>query len=90
MAAAYGAFFAARRPGIAAVCGSALIGAPCWCWRPIPPGRLAFAPLQIPAGIVVAPVWAAPFFVILLWRRRDAALTGEGVVCVGSSRCCCC
>lgn len=34
-------------------------------------GRLAFAPLQIPAGIVIALV-GCPFFVVLLWRRRDA------------------
>lgn len=33
-------------------------------------GRLAFAPLQIPAGIVMALV-GAPFFLLLLWRRRD-------------------
>lgn len=33
-------------------------------------GRLAFAPLQIPAGIVIALV-GGPFFLFLLWRRRD-------------------
>lgn len=33
-------------------------------------GRLAFAPLQIPAGIVMALV-GGPFFLLLLWRRRD-------------------
>ena len=33
-------------------------------------GRLAFAPLQIPAGIVIALV-GGPFFLLLLWRRRD-------------------
>ncbi|WP_417691058.1 FecCD family ABC transporter permease [Roseibium sp.] len=32
-------------------------------------GRLAFAPLQIPAGIVMA-VLGVPFFLMLLWRRR--------------------
>jgi len=33
-------------------------------------GRLTFAPLQIPAGIVIALV-GGPFFLLLLWRRRD-------------------
>ncbi|TWF59042.1 FecCD family ABC transporter permease [Neorhizobium alkalisoli] len=33
-------------------------------------GRLAFAPLQIPAGIVMS-VLGVPFFLLLLWRRRD-------------------
>ncbi|NDL63357.1 FecCD family ABC transporter permease [Acerihabitans arboris] len=33
-------------------------------------GRLAFAPLQIPAGIVMSLV-GGPFFLLLLWRRRD-------------------
>lgn len=33
-------------------------------------GRVAFAPLQIPAGIVVALV-GGPFFLLLLWRRRN-------------------
>jgi iron complex transport system permease protein len=33
-------------------------------------GRIAFAPLQIPAGIVMS-VLGAPFFLLLLWRRRD-------------------
>lgn len=33
-------------------------------------GRLAFAPLQLPAGIVIALV-GAPFFLLLLWQRRD-------------------
>nr|WP_233148990.1 iron ABC transporter permease [Shimwellia pseudoproteus] len=33
-------------------------------------GRLAFAPLQIPAGIVVAGV-GGPCFLVLLWLRRD-------------------
>lgn len=34
-------------------------------------GRLLFAPLQIPAGIVIA-FAGGPFFLFLLWRRRDA------------------
>jgi iron complex transport system substrate-binding protein len=38
-------------------------------------GRLAFAPLQIPAGIVIALVGCP--FLLLLWRRRDA-LNQEG------------
>jgi ABC-type Fe3+-siderophore transport system, permease component len=33
-------------------------------------GRLAFAPLQIPAGIVIS-LLGCPFFIFLLWRRRD-------------------
>lgn len=33
-------------------------------------GRLAFAPLQIPAGIVMAAI-GVPFLLALLWRRRD-------------------
>ncbi len=67
--AAYGAFCAARRP-VSLLCGSALIGA-LLVLATDTLGRLAFAPLQIPAGIVIAPV-GCPFFVILLWRRRDA------------------
>ncbi|PCR47492.1 hypothetical protein CQA88_23455 [Klebsiella pneumoniae] len=67
--AAYGAFRAARRPGIAAARqradGALLVLATDTL------GRLAFAPLQIPAGIVIALV-GCPFFVVLLWRRRDA------------------
>lgn len=34
-------------------------------------GRLAFAPLQIPAGIIISLI-GCPFFILLLWRRRDA------------------
>jgi iron complex transport system permease protein len=33
-------------------------------------GRLAFAPLQIPAGIVIS-FTGGPFFLLLLWQRRD-------------------
>ncbi|MFS8039010.1 FecCD family ABC transporter permease [Xanthobacter sp. AM11] len=33
-------------------------------------GRLLFAPLQIPAGIVMCVV-GVPFFLFILWRRRD-------------------
>ncbi|MGU3401368.1 FecCD family ABC transporter permease [Brucellaceae bacterium D45D] len=33
-------------------------------------GRLAFAPLQIPAGIVMS-VLGVPFFLLLIWQRRD-------------------
>ncbi|MCZ3384580.1 MULTISPECIES: iron ABC transporter permease [Kosakonia] len=33
-------------------------------------GRLAFAPLQIPAGIVISLI-GGPFFLLLLWQRRD-------------------
>ncbi len=33
-------------------------------------GRLLFAPLQLPAGIVIS-LLGAPFFLWLLWQRRD-------------------
>ncbi|HGY0251392.1 TPA: FecCD family ABC transporter permease [Klebsiella pneumoniae] len=58
------------RGGQVLLCGSALIGA-LLVLATDTLGRLAFAPLQIPAGIVIALV-GCPFFVILLWRRRDA------------------
>lgn len=50
--AAYGAFCAARRR-VSLLCGSALIGA-LLVLATDTLGRLAFAPLQIPAGIVIA------------------------------------
>ena len=55
---------------VSLLCGSALIGALLVLVTDTL-GRLAFAPLQIPAGIVIALV-GCPFFVVLLWRRRDA------------------
>ncbi|KQN64528.1 MULTISPECIES: iron ABC transporter permease [unclassified Erwinia] len=55
---------------VALLCGSALIGA-LLVLLADSVGRLAFAPLQIPAGIVMALI-GAPFFLLLLWRRRDA------------------
>ncbi len=83
--AAYGAFRAARRP-VSLLCGSALIGA-LLVLATDTLGRLAFAPLQIPAGIVIAR-WAA---------RSSLSCSGVAVmpfnrkvVCVGSSHCCCC
>ncbi|XBS71492.1 iron ABC transporter permease [Acerihabitans sp. KWT182] len=33
-------------------------------------GRQAFAPLQLPAGIIIS-LLGGPFFLLLLWRRRD-------------------
>lgn len=33
-------------------------------------GRLAFLPLQLPAGIVIS-LLGGPFFLLLLWQRRD-------------------
>jgi iron complex transport system permease protein len=33
-------------------------------------GRLAFLPLQLPAGIVISMI-GGPFFLLLLWQRRD-------------------
>jgi iron complex transport system permease protein len=54
---------------VSLLCGSALIGALLVLFTDTL-GRLAFAPLQIPAGIVIALV-GCPFFILLLWRRRD-------------------
>ncbi|WP_435945493.1 FecCD family ABC transporter permease [Dryocola sp. BD586] len=34
-------------------------------------GRLAFSPLQLPAGIIIS-LLGGPFFLLLLWRRRDS------------------
>ncbi len=67
--------FVLRGGQVSLLCGSALIGA-LLVLATDTLGRLAFAPLQIPAGIVIALV-GCPFFVILLWRRRDA-LNQEG------------
>lgn len=33
-------------------------------------GRLAFLPLQLPAGIIISLI-GGPFFLLLLWRRRE-------------------
>ncbi|ENN6803965.1 iron ABC transporter permease [Enterobacter ludwigii] len=33
-------------------------------------GRLAFLPLQLPAGVVISLI-GGPFFLLLLWQRRD-------------------
>lgn len=62
--------FVLRGGQVALLCGSALIGA-LLVLATDTLGRLAFAPLQIPAGIVIALV-GCPFFIALLWRRRDA------------------
>ncbi|WP_241186374.1 FecCD family ABC transporter permease, partial [Klebsiella michiganensis] len=62
--------FLLRGGQVALLCGSALIGA-LLVLATDTIGRLAFAPLQIPAGIVIALV-GCPFFIVLLWRRRDA------------------
>ncbi|WP_424753434.1 FecCD family ABC transporter permease [Klebsiella pneumoniae] len=62
--------FVLRGGQVSLLCGSALIGA-LLVLATDTLGRLAFAPLQIPAGIVIALV-GCPFFVVLLWRRRDA------------------
>lgn len=62
--------FLLRGGQMALLCGSALIGALLVLVTDTI-GRLAFAPLQIPAGIVIALV-GCPFFIVLLWRRRDA------------------
>ncbi|HCB1502270.1 TPA: iron ABC transporter permease [Klebsiella michiganensis] len=62
--------FLLRGGQVALLSGSALIGALLVLVTDTL-GRLAFAPLQIPAGIVIALV-GCPFFIVLLWRRRDA------------------
>lgn len=62
--------FLLRGGQVSLLCGSALIGALLVLFTDTL-GRLAFAPLQIPAGIVIALV-GCPFFILLLWRRRDA------------------
>ncbi|MEJ5175521.1 FecCD family ABC transporter permease [Erwinia sp. MYb416] len=62
--------FLLRGGQVALLSGSALIGALLVLVTDTI-GRLAFAPLQIPAGIVIALV-GGPFFLLLLWRRRDA------------------
>lgn len=62
--------FLLRGGQVALLCGSALVGA-LLVLTTDTIGRLAFAPLQIPAGIVIALV-GCPFFIVLLWRRRDA------------------
>lgn len=61
--------FLLRGGQVSLLCGSALIGALLVLFTDTL-GRLAFAPLQIPAGIVIALV-GGPFFILLLWRRRD-------------------
>ncbi|MEH5525441.1 iron ABC transporter permease [Raoultella planticola] len=61
--------FLLRGGQVSLLCGSALIGALLVLFTDTL-GRLAFAPLQIPAGIVIALV-GCPFFILLLWRRRD-------------------
>lgn len=62
--------FLLRGGQVALLSGSALLGA-LLVLLTDSIGRLAFAPLQIPAGIVMALV-GGPFFLLLLWRRRDA------------------
>ncbi|MEO3988530.1 FecCD family ABC transporter permease [Pseudocitrobacter cyperus] len=61
--------FLLRGGQVALLSGSALIGALLVLIADTV-GRLAFAPLQIPAGIVIS-LCGCPFFILLLWRRRD-------------------
>ncbi|MGJ4262003.1 FecCD family ABC transporter permease [Klebsiella pneumoniae] len=68
--------FVLRGGQVSLLCGSALIGA-LLVLATDTLGRLAFAPLQIPAGIVIALV-GCPFFVVLLWR--GSALIGALLV----------
>lgn len=62
--------FLLRGGQVALLSGSALIGAVLVLLTDTI-GRLAFAPLQIPAGIIISLI-GCPFFIFLLWRRRDA------------------
>ena len=62
--------FMLRGGQVALLTGSALIGALLVLLTDTI-GRLAFAPLQIPAGIIISLI-GCPFFILLLWRRRDA------------------
>ena len=62
--------FLLRGGQVALLSGSALIGALLVLLTDTI-GRLAFAPLQIPAGIIISLI-GCPFFILLLWRRRDA------------------
>jgi iron complex transport system permease protein len=66
--AAYGAPAAARRQ-TALLTGSAVLGA-LLVLLADNVGRLAFLPLQLPAGIVISLI-GGPFFLLLLWQRRD-------------------
>ena len=62
--------FLLRGGQVALLTGSALVGALLVLLTDTI-GRLAFAPLQIPAGIIISLI-GCPFFILLLWRRRDA------------------
>ena len=62
--------FLLRGGQVALLSGSALIGALLVLLTDTL-GRLAFAPLQIPARIIISLI-GCPFFILLLWRRRDA------------------
>lgn len=61
--------FLLRGGQVSLLCGSALLGA-LLVLLADSLGRLAFAPLQIPAGIVISLI-GGPFFLALLWQRRD-------------------
>lgn len=61
--------FLLRGGQVALLSGSALLGALLVLVADTV-GRLAFAPLQIPAGIVISLI-GGPFFLLLLWQRRD-------------------
>lgn len=61
--------FLLRGGQVALLSGSALLGA-LLVLVADSLGRLAFAPLQIPAGIVIS-LTGGPFFLLLLWQRRD-------------------
>ena len=61
--------FLLRGGQVALLCGSALLGS-LLVLVADSIGRLAFAPLQIPAGIVISLI-GGPFFLALLWQRRD-------------------
>ncbi len=79
--------FLLRGGQMSLLCGSALIGALLVLFTDTL-GRLAFAPLQIPAGIVIALV-GCPFFLSCCCGVVVTPCNVEGLLCVGLFLCCC-
>lgn len=79
--------FVLRGGQVALLCGSALIGA-LLVLATDTLGRLAFAPLQIPAGIVIALVGCP--FLLLCFGVAVTPCKSKGLLCVGSFLCWCC
>lgn len=76
--------FVLRGGQVALLCGSALIGA-LLVLATDTLGRLAFAPLQIPAGIVIALVGCP--FLLLCFGVAVTPCKSKGLLCVGSFLC---